>query len=236
MTDGGSDRDIDLLEFERLRCEIDGRTQLAFGLVTLNITAIGVGFSVIASFPDVVFGLAIVSCILWMLYIDHSAQVQKIAAYIGLRLAPRLRGRDGQALGWEAFLRDLDGTPESIRAALGLPRDATVRVYRSPAIRQAMSALFGGAAPVLIVLGIFRSADSHHLGWQRWAVIAGATCVWVYAVRFYLMERRTWKTIDSAFRRLASGSTPVAPAEAAPIGPVAVAGGTGPSTGSAAGP
>src|SRR5262249_14367241 len=152
------EQDIDLLEYERLRCEIDSRTQLAFGLVTLNITALGLGFSVIATFPDVVFGLAIISCILWMLYIDHSAQVQKIAAYIGLKLAPRLRATNSESLGWEAFMRTLDAGGEATREALGLPRGAQVSVYRSAAIRQAMNTLFGGAAPLLIALGAIRSA------------------------------------------------------------------------------
>lgn len=211
--------DVDLLEFERLRCEIDSRTQLAFGLVTLNITAIGAGFSLLAAFPDVVFGLSIVSCILWMLYVDHSAQVQKIAAYIGLRLAPRLRATAQDVLGWETFLRDLDGTEDSARRALGLDKNQRIRVYRSPAIHRTMSVLFGGAAPLLVSLGVAKSAAAHDLNSLRMVAVVGSALVWLYAVRFYFLERRTWRTINAAFtlqaQRIAAGDGQDAGAPAA---------------------
>ena len=144
--------DADLLEFERLRTEIDGRTQLAFGLVTLEVTALGAGLSVFERFPDVVVGLAVVSSILWTLYLDHSGQVRKLAAYIGLRLAPRLRASDHDVLGWESFLRELDAGGEVTRRALGNISVKRLRVYKTRSIELGMNAMFGGTPLVLLAL------------------------------------------------------------------------------------
>src|SRR5215217_4678149 len=94
-------RTVDLIEYANLRNEINNRTQLSAGLVGLNLAALGAGISIIRHVPDIVVALAGVSSFLWLLWIDHTSQIYKIAAYIGLCLAPRLREGTEELLGWE---------------------------------------------------------------------------------------------------------------------------------------
>jgi len=109
MTDSREhSRAVDLSEYEQLRNEINNRTQLSAGSIALQLAALGAGLSVLKDFPDVVVALAMVSSFLWLLWIDHTSQIYKIAASIGLRLAPRLRERNLELLGWEHFMRTLD--------------------------------------------------------------------------------------------------------------------------------
>jgi hypothetical protein len=131
-----------------------------------------------------------------------------MAAYIGLRLAPRLRRHDDGALGWEAFLRDLDTGPESARRALGLGEVTRISMYRSQSIRRAMNGLFGGTAPLLMGLGVLWAAATQHLTWQRLVALAGAGAVWGYALRFWLLERGTWRTVLMAFQAQRPGEGP----------------------------
>src|SRR6266481_5511058 len=101
MNDAQSNtRAVDLCEFKELRAEINNRTQLSTGLVGLQLAAIGSGLAVIKDYPDVVLALAALSSFLWLLWIDHTSQIYKIAAYIGLKLAPRLRSGNSELLGW----------------------------------------------------------------------------------------------------------------------------------------
>ena len=95
---GPATRDVDLAEFQKLRDEIMARTQLVNTLVGVELAALGVGISSFTSIPDVLIGLAAVSSFLWLLWLDHAEQVQKIAAYIALRLRPRLTVGSNQVL------------------------------------------------------------------------------------------------------------------------------------------
>jgi len=209
--------DADLLEFERLRTEIDGRTQLAFGLVTLEVTALGAGLSVFERFPDVVVGLAVVSSILWTLYLDHSGQVRKLAAYIGLRLAPRLRASDHDVLGWESFLRELDAGGEVTRRALGNISVKRLRVYKTRSIELGMNAMFGGTPLVLLALAALRVQHLDLPGLLRLVAVVITLGFWVYGVHLNRIIIDTQKAIDAAL--LAAGrsapsaaSTPAEPA------------------------
>jgi hypothetical protein len=112
--------DADLVEYDRLRQEVDNRTQIAYGLVGLDLTALGLGLAASGSLPEVIIGLAVVSAFLWMLWVNNVGQVWKIAAYTEIALGPRVRQSHPDALGWEWFLRQLDRGGEDARGVLGL--------------------------------------------------------------------------------------------------------------------
>lgn len=146
-------RTVDLCEFEQLRYEINNRTQLASALVGLQLTVLGAGLVVLNNFPDVVVALAAVASFLWLLWIDHTSQIYKIAAYIGLYLAPRLREGDAELLGWEHFLRNIDqGGQEATIALFGHSSAGKVKPLRTDTIGIFISLLFG-VTPLLLIVG-----------------------------------------------------------------------------------
>jgi hypothetical protein len=174
MANGILDTDIDLAEFDRLREEIDNRTQLSTNLVLAEIAALGAGISVLDKVPDVLLGLSAVSSFLWLLWMDHTEQIYKIAAYIAQQLAPRLRARDPECLGWERFLRILDkGGKEAGRLLYGQlgEREDEVRVQPTRNIGTYILLLFGFTAPILWAaysLIVFRLPI-----WLLWNSLAG---------------------------------------------------------------
>jgi hypothetical protein len=110
--------DVDLAEFDRLRSEIDSRTTLSNQLISYQLTALGAGIAVFDKYPDVLLGLAAVSTFLWLFWIDHTTQIYKIAAYLELGLAPRLRKDGADVLSWERFLRRIDAGGETAEREL----------------------------------------------------------------------------------------------------------------------
>lgn len=155
----------DLAEFQKLRDEITTRMQLVTVIVGANLTALGTGLSVFDRFPDVLLGLAAVSCFLWLLWLDHAQQVHKIAAYIGRSLAPRVQQGRPSLLGWERYLRVLDGSDEDAARALygeSAARPARVRLPRTTAVGYYIAVLFAGSPLVLLsiyVLKVFADYD-----------------------------------------------------------------------------
>jgi hypothetical protein len=100
MPASDSARTVALSEYDSLRSEINNRTTLAYTLISLELAAVGAGLSVITKLPDVLLGLAAVSCFLWLFWVDHAGAVYKLASYIALELAPKLSTQDrpGHAL------------------------------------------------------------------------------------------------------------------------------------------
>lgn len=101
-------QDVDLAEFEELRTEINNRTTISNQIIAVQIAAIGSGIIILDKSADVLLGLAAISTLLWLFWIDHTCQIYKIAAYIELEMAPRLRTSKPDLLGWERFLRKID--------------------------------------------------------------------------------------------------------------------------------
>ena len=199
---GSSGLEVDLAEYDRLRQEVDNRTQIAFGLVGIELTALGVGLASAGTLPEVIIGLAVVSAFLWMLWVDQAGQIWKIAAYTGIDLASRLRRSHPDALGWERFLRRLDrGGDEARRVlrvpvgarALAMPKTSNVGLY--------ISLLFGGSPLVLLGISLISLFDEDMDGAGRGvriAAIAGALVVWALALRAFRQFRRLAATIDAA--------------------------------------
>jgi hypothetical protein len=197
-------REVDLKEFERLRDEIDSRTQMGYQLVTVQLAALGTGLSVYDKFPDVLLGLAAASTFLWLFWMDHVSQIHKAALYIGTCLAPRLRsGLDEGLLGWERFIRKLDRGYLSTHS--GDVR-LQVRPHRTLLIMGYTALLFGGVPFILILLSFYQSEGLSRIlclvsGPGGLACIArgdelsfagsiGVLAVWVWAVGHFARVSR----------------------------------------------
>lgn len=68
------EREAELVEFQCLRQEIDGRTPLAYGLVALEIAALGASIAVVDKVSDTLLGAAIIPIFLWLFWMDHASQ------------------------------------------------------------------------------------------------------------------------------------------------------------------
>jgi hypothetical protein len=202
---GSSGLEIDLAEYDRLRQEVDNRTQIAFGLVGIELTALGVGLASAGALPEVIIGLAVVSAFLWMLWVDQAGQIWKIAAYTGIDLASRLRRSHPDALGWERFLRRLDRGGDEARWVLRLPVEAkALAMPKTSNVGLYISLIFGGSPLVLLGVSLISLFDEDMDGAGRGvriAAIAGALVVWVLALRAFRQFRRLAATIDAAIER-----------------------------------
>jgi hypothetical protein len=196
-------RTIQLCEYEQLRNEINNRTQLSAGLVALQLAALGAGLSVLDKLPDAVVALAAVSSFLWLLWIDHTSQIYKIAAYIGLRLAPRLREGDEVLLGWEHFMRTLDQDGQKAAIALfGHSSSMSVKMLRTEVIGRFIFMLFGASPPLLIVGFVIAKydelSDLNSILSLRGAILVLASIAWLYAWSQYSLFVKMRRSIDQA--------------------------------------
>ena len=184
---GPATRDVDLAEFQKLRDEIMARTQLVHTLVGVELAALGAGISSFTSVPDVLIGLAAVSSFLWLLWLDHAEQVQKIAAYIALRLRPRLTVGSDQVLRWETYMRQLDREP---------------RMPHTQAVSNYIAGLFAGGPLVLLTIyGLVvsdRFEDGSFPQVARFVGLGVAVLLWVVTLRQYRVFRGVVATIERA--------------------------------------
>jgi hypothetical protein len=193
--------DVHVAEYEALRSEILSRTQMGNGLVTLEIAALGAGLSTFSTLPEVLVGLAAVSSVLWLLWIDQASQVWKIAFYIAERLAPELQKRVPGALGWEQFLRQFDQGGDAGKAVT-----TNINLY--------MTLVFGGAPPLLLVGYAANSGSlSGSEGAFRILALLAGTGLWLFAARVYRDFRRAIRNLD---HRIARRPDPLADEPAAP--------------------
>lgn len=106
--DGSEAASIHVAEYESLRREIETRATLSSSLIALELSALGFGLAAAQTRIDLYAGLAFLSIIFWLFWLDHTEQIWKMATYIAIRLRPTLADRAPGALGWESFLRELD--------------------------------------------------------------------------------------------------------------------------------
>ena len=145
--------DVDLAEFDRLRTEIDSRTTLSNQLISYQLTALGAGIAVFDKYPDVLLGLAAVSTFLWLFWIDHTTQIYKLAAYLELRLAPRLRKDGVDLLSWERFLRRVDtGGATAERELYGDVAGRNLQIQATKWIAGYAAGLLGFSTLVLLTI------------------------------------------------------------------------------------
>jgi len=148
--------EVDLADYGRARDEIDNRTELSAQLMNYELALVA---AVIASYDKIPHEAsavaACVSSLFWLMWIDHTSQIYKLAAYIELVLAHRVRQRHPGALGWERFLRDLDAGGAKAAAVLyGNAAGRDIRVPATSGIGRYISLLFGGSSIVLLTLFI----------------------------------------------------------------------------------
>jgi hypothetical protein len=178
---------VDLAEFQKLRDEIMARTQLVNTLVGVELAALGAGISSFTAVPDVLIGLAAVSSFLWLLWLDHAEQVQKIAAYIALRLRPRLAVGTDQVLRWETYMRRLDREP---------------RMPHTQAVSNYIAGLFAGGPVVLLTIyGLVvndRFEDGSFPQVARFVGLGIAVLLWLVTLRQYRVFRGVVATIERA--------------------------------------
>lgn len=196
-------RSVDLSEYEQLRHEINNRTQLSAGLVAIQLAALGAGLSVLKDYPDIVIALATISSFLWLLWVDHTSQIYKIAAYIDLRLAPRLREGNQELLGWERFMRMLDQGNETAAIVLfGKQSSKRLTMLQTEKIGKFISLLFGGSPPFLILGFVIVKFEELSTWWSilslRGGILAITSIVWFYALSRYLLFVRMRRTLDQA--------------------------------------
>jgi hypothetical protein len=187
-------RDVTLEEFGRLREEIDNHMQFASALVGACLTSLGAGLALFERFPDILIALAVASSLLGLQWIDHSAQILKIATYIAVRLSSRLRDADRRPLlGWEMFLRRLD-------------EDGQFRLNATKNIHQHAAWLFGGVPLALLTILLARDLADLATGvaqasvWIRLAGLLVAAAPWLVWVYFYLGFRQLKGQLDEAVR------------------------------------
>lgn len=79
---------LDVAELQALRQEIASHFTLSTTLMALELAAFGSSLSLVDKSTYILPVLAVISSFLWLLWIDHSTQILKIAAYISIDLAP----------------------------------------------------------------------------------------------------------------------------------------------------
>lgn len=207
--DGAADKpaagfEVDLAEFGQLRDEINNRTQIAFTLIVAELTGLGAGLSVIDKVPDVLLGLAAVSGFLWLLWLDMAGQVHKIAAYLALHLAPRLRDASPGALGWEAFYREVDAG--GARAAKALGGDFRLEPLRH--MGRYLTLLFLITPVVLLGIYVFTTDWGDYGSFDTAGRIAGVLLTLVVLGFAYVQSRRYDRLVDTISRAIAAHETP----------------------------
>lgn len=174
-----ADISIYLSEYESLRREIEMRATLSSSLVALELSALGIGLVAAKGLIDLYAGLAFLSAILWLFWLDHTEQIWKLATYISIQLRPVLVDAAPNALRWEQFLRDLDAR----------------RVVRSTKNAAFYITLLFASMPPLLGVVFFAAAihESNSLDLimaGRLTAFIGVFAFWVYA----LMQFRSFSS------------------------------------------
>ncbi len=194
---------VNLKEYEHLRYEINNRTRLSGHIVSLQLTALGAGLAIIDKYPDIVIALAAVSSFLWLLWLDHTSQIYKIAAYISLKLAYRLQRISPEVMGWETFLRSIDQGGFATEVVLfGKKVNERFLWLHTNEIAKYVALLFG-VSPGLLIAGFLLS---HYVQFKhiadvlsvRGGLLGVAIVLWLYSLScyYYFVKMRT--LIDKA--------------------------------------
>lgn len=177
---------IYLSEYESLRSEIEMRATLSSSLVALELSALGIGLVAASDLIDLYAGLAFLSTILWLFWLDHTEQIWKLATYISLQLRPVLVSRAPHSLGWEQFLRQLDSR-------------RVVRSTKNAAFY--ITLLFASMPPLLgavFIAAATRQASAVDLALVgRLVAAAGVYAFWIYALMQFRTFSRSRDQMDS---------------------------------------
>ncbi len=199
---------LDVAELQALRQEITTHFTLTTTLMALELAAFGSSLSLVDKSTYILPALAVISSFLWLLWIDHSTQILKIAAYIAVELAPRMRQYLGRpVLGWEVFLRRLDSGGEGSATALyGVsPPPARTAIVRPLRSEWYTPLLFGVAPPLLLSLYVAANLRGGTANIAVWLACATGGALWAFTIIRFIDFARNAKVIDQAI--LASPSS-----------------------------
>ena len=207
---------IDLIEFQRLRSEIDNRTTISEAIVLGYVTALGGGLSLLEKAPDVSLALSFLSSLLWLSWLAHTYSISKLAGYIACELAPRIRQHSHSKellLGWEQYSRTMNRAGvEAYQSPYPPPLPSTQA--RAPVNSAGcILGLFAGATPVLIFVYVAIAVEkglivishtcvlldlSNPISDARVLMMIISVVVWGVAIRQYCLVREKWRAIDQA--------------------------------------
>jgi len=199
---------IDLEEFKQLRAEIVNRTTLGNQVISYAITALAAGVAVSEKFPEALLGVAVIVNFFWLMWLDHTGQVFKVASYIGVELAPRLQRLGDGMLGWEQFMRRLDASGRVAATALygtrGDEKSGDVRIVGTRATSAYIGIVFGASTPVLVTIYLLALStpaillSGNYYGYARLVLMASTLCLWVFSVRRAWLLRVMTDCLDDA--------------------------------------
>ena len=182
---------------------INNRTTISYTLVALDLAALGGGLSIVNKSKAILVALAAISSVLWLYWIDHAAQVHRIAAYIAIELAPKISAAAGEpVLQWEVFLRRLTAGGASAREVLF----GSAQPFAERDLRPIVSSdwyttlLFGGSPPPLLSLYIIAANIKANLPTAIEVGIATTATMWlwIYALISYDRLKRAEPVIVAA--------------------------------------
>jgi hypothetical protein len=199
------DAEIDLEEFKQLRAEIITRISVGNQITSYAITALAGGVAISEKLPEALLGAAVIATFFWLIWLDHTGQVLKLAGYIGTKLVPRLQHLGKEVLGWERFMRHLDaGGKDAALALYGPESNVTPKVVSARATRVYVGIIFGSSAPVLVIMYLFSAPTSGPLSgpsyWSapRVTLIICVISLWLFALRRAWLLRVMANFIDRA--------------------------------------
>ncbi len=201
--------DVDLVEFQRLRAEIDNRTTISETIILACITALGTGVSLLEKTPDIVLALSFVSSLLWLSWLAHTRQIYKLSGYIAMQLGPRFpHSPSNPALYWEEYSRMVD------RVGLAAYRlsypELLAKVTPNLVQHRNISwfiRLFFSCGPLLLFIYVFsiarkqcsiEEAVSQPLNYLRLLMVFGSLWVWNVARKRFKETDAVRKEIESA--------------------------------------
>jgi len=197
--DNGSDA-IHILDYGRVRDEIDNRTQLSAQLLNYGLI---ISAAVIGAYDKIPHEFLIFAALalnaLWLMWLDHTNAIYKLAAYSELVIANRLRVRYPKVLGWEGFLREIDaGGTRASRVLYQKVLLEDVRVPKTTTITQYIRLLFGGASVAFLVAHFVEFMRPTPKDKLHVLLLIAAILLFLYALRAEYQHRRLIRTIARA--------------------------------------
>jgi hypothetical protein len=192
---------VDLEEYKQLRAEILTRLTLHNQLTSYTVATMTAGLAIFSNYPDVLLAISFLTSWFWLLYASHDGHIFRIAQYIALELAPRLAADGHAALGWEAYLRKFDAREVDV------PGQAAKMKASKTGISTSMAVIFGGSAPVLIIIFWVSQWPIQKPGIPLYGRILATACaivMWVNAMRRARDTTLLRKNVNSAIVATAS--------------------------------
>ena len=209
--------DVDLVEFQRVRAEIDNRTTISETIILGHITALGTGLSLSGKVPDVLLALSYVSSLLWLSWLAHTRQIYKLSGYVATQLGPRFPHPPvKRALYWEEYSRMVDrvGLTAYELTYPELLAKATATTNQHQNISWFIG-LFFACGPLLLSIYVFivarkqcsiEEALSEPLNYLRLLMVIGSLFLWHAARKRYREIDEVRKAIEAAVLEKARSS------------------------------